>query len=113
MVQLRENEAKYRKKNIPIVIITGQKKEPVQKWLEKNPMPFPFLIDAEKKVIKEFDVYNPLSIDSFRIAYPSLFLISADQEVVYAYVGKNQFDRPEEEAVYQQVHQLLADTLEE
>lgn len=76
-------------------------------------MPFPFLIDEDRSVIKAFDVYNPLSIDAYKIAHPSLFLISEDQKVVYAYVGKNQFDRPTDDQVYEQVHQFLTNTLEE
>lgn len=37
-------------------------------------MPFPFLIDADRVVIKAFDVYNPFNIDAFRIAHPSLMM---------------------------------------
>jgi methyl-accepting chemotaxis protein len=74
-------------------------------------MPFPFLIDQEREVIKAFDVYNPINIDAFRIAHPSLFLISPEGKIIYAYVGKNQKDRPSQDETYQQVHRLLSNTL--
>jgi methyl-accepting chemotaxis protein len=108
---LRESANQYEKLGIPIVVIVGQKKESVQKWLESNPMPFPFLIDQDREVIKAFDVFNPINFDAFRIAHPSLFLISSEGKIVYAYVGKNQKDRPSQDETYKQVHRLLSNTL--
>jgi peroxiredoxin len=96
---------------IAIVVIVGQNKQAAAKWLEKNPMPFPFLIDADRSVIKQFDVYNAISFDAFRLAHPSLFLIDADGKIVYSYVSSNQFDRPTENETFEKVHELLADTV--
>lgn len=98
---------------IPIVVIAGQKQESVKKWLKDHPMPFPFLIDEDRKVIKAFDVYHPFGIDALNIAHPSMFLISADQKVVYAYIGKNQRDRPTNELTERKIHELLSDTFNE
>jgi peroxiredoxin len=109
---LRKNAWKYEKLNVPIVVIAGQKRQVVKKWLEKNPMPFPFLIDEDRAVIKAFDVYHPIGLDAYKIAHPSMFLISADQKIVYAYVGKNQSDRPSDDLTHQKVHELLSDALE-
>lgn len=108
---MRENASKYEKLGIRIVVIVGQKIQNVSAWLQDNPMPFPFLIDADRSVIKQFDVYNPFHIDAFRIAHPSLFLLSSEGKVVYSYVGKNQSDRPTQEDTFSQVHALLSDTL--
>lgn len=58
-----------------------------------NPYEFLFLVDETRSVIKQFDVFNPINVDAFRIAHPSMFLIS-NQTVEYAYVGSNQWDRP-------------------
>lgn len=96
-----------------IAVVVGQKREAVERWVENHPMPFPVLIDEQRSVIKAFDVYHPLGIDAFRIAHPSLFLLSEDQNVVYAYVGKNQKDRPSQDETYEKVHQYLARTLDE
>lgn len=81
-------------------------------WLEENPMPFPFLIDEDRKVIKQFDVYHPIGIDAFNIARPSLFLISAKQSIAFAYVGKNQFDRPSEDLTSRKVQELIHHTVD-
>lgn len=99
---------KYEKLGIPIVVIAGQTKEAAAKWLEKSPMPFPFLLDVDRGVIKQFDVYNPVSFDAFRLAHPSLFLIDGHRKIVYSYVSSNQFDRPTDNATYEKVHELLA-----
>jgi peroxiredoxin len=96
--------------NIPIIIVVGQKREAVSKWLEKNPMPFPLLIDENRSVTKSFNVYHPFGIDAFKIAHPSLFLISEEGKVVYSYVGKHQADRPSQEKTYKLVHDLLSAT---
>ena len=106
-MQLRENTSKYEELGIKIVVIAGQKKEAVAKWLSENPMPFPFLIDEERAVIKAFDVYNRINIDAFRLAHPSLFFIDEQGKVVYSYVSSNQFDRPKDHDVYNKVQQYL------
>ncbi|BCJ87502.1 hypothetical protein skT53_24870 [Effusibacillus dendaii] len=107
---MRDHAAKYQELGVSILVIAGQKIESARQWLSQHPLPFPFLVEADRSVIISFDVYNPIHIDAFRIAHPSMFLISADGKIVYAYVGKNQRDRPTDEETYLQVHQLLADT---
>ncbi|MCT8139452.1 redoxin domain-containing protein [Anaerobacillus sp. CMMVII] len=109
---MRENVAKYKELGVNIFVIAGQNKSSAAKWLEKNPMPFPFLIDADRSVIKQFDVYNPISFDAFRLAHPSLFLVDSDGKIVYSYVSSNQFDRPTENATYEKVHDLLAKSID-
>jgi peroxiredoxin len=108
---LKKNADKYKKMNVPIIIIVGQKRDAVKKWLEANPMPFPFLIDEERSVIKSFDVYHPFGLAAYKIAHPSLFLISKEGKVVYSYVGENQADRPSNEQTYEVVHDLLSETI--
>lgn len=74
-------------------------------------MPFPFLIDEDREVIKSFDVFHPFGLAAYKIAYPSLFLISETGKIVYAYVGETQTDRPKENDVYAEVHHLLSETI--
>ncbi|HET7658059.1 MAG TPA: redoxin domain-containing protein [Bacillales bacterium] len=112
MGQLRQNAKKYEELGVSILVIAGQKRENVKQWLEQNPMPFPFLIDEDRAVIKSFDVYHPIGLDAFNIAHPSLFLISAEQTISFAYVGKNQFDRPSDDLTNQKVHELLSKTID-
>lgn len=98
---------------IPIVIVVGQKRKAVKKWMEENPMPFPFLIDENREVIKAFDVYHLIGKDALNIAHPSMFLVSEDQRIAFAYVGKNQADRPSDDLTHRKVHDLLSNTLDD
>jgi peroxiredoxin len=73
-------------------------------------MPFPFLIDETRDVIKAFNVYHPFGIDAYKIAHPSTFLIDQEGQVAFAYVGKHQADRPSFESTYNEIVNLLDDT---
>lgn len=107
LAQLKEKAHVFHDLDIPIFIIVGQKREAVKSFLLKNPMPFPFLIDETREVIKAFDVYHPFGFDAYKIAHPSTFLIDQAGRVAFAYVGKHQADRPSFEATYQEVAALL------
>lgn len=79
--------------------------------MDEHPMPFPVLIDEDRSVIKAFDVYNPIGVDAFRIAHPSMFLVSAEGTILFAYVGENQADRPTDDLTYDKVNNLISDTM--
>jgi peroxiredoxin len=110
LAQLKEKAQVFSDLDIPVLVIVGQKKEAVERWLEKNPMPFPFLIDETRDVIKAFNVYHPFGIDAYKIAHPSTFLIDQEGQVAFAYVGKHQADRPSFESTYNEIVNLLDDT---
>ena len=63
------------------------------KFLQKNPVSFPFLLDEDRKVTKSYGVYTALSYDSINIAHPTTVAIDPSGKIVYVYVGSNQFDR--------------------
>lgn len=70
-------------------------------------MPFPMLIDEDRRVTKAFDVFHAIGIDAFRIAHPSMFLVTEEGTVEYLYVGKNQTDRPTHEQTLKAVMEVL------
>jgi peroxiredoxin len=72
-------------------------------YLHKNPLPFPMLIDEDRQVMKQFEVFNRFSWDAFHLAHPSAFLIDPQGQVCYSFVASNQWDWPRT--------QLLADEL--
>lgn len=106
-MQLSKDESKYEKLGVKIIVIAGQKKQSALRWLAKNPLPFPLLIDEDRSVIKAFDVYNRISFDAFRLAHPSLFIVDKNGEVYFSFVSSNQFDRPTDDLVFEQVEQLI------
>ncbi len=89
-----------------LVFVAGQKKEGIMGaggYFEKHALSTPFLLDQRREVIKAYGVYKPFGLDGINVAHPSTFVIDAAGKVRWAYVGKNQFDRPDPEEVLKQV----------
>ncbi|HEY0564917.1 MAG TPA: redoxin family protein [Terriglobales bacterium] len=62
-------------------------------YLSKHPIPFPFLLDEDRRVTRAYGVYVGFNHESINIARPATFVVASDQGVRYVYIGKNQFDR--------------------
>ena len=70
------------------------------KYLEKNPISSPFLLDEDCSVTKAYGLYHRCGMDAFNIAHPATLVIDRDRTVRYIYRGENQHDRaPFEEAL--------------
>ncbi len=78
-----------------VVGIVGQDSRTTEDFLARNPLPFPLLPDPDREVVKQFGVFQRLSLEGFRIAYPSTLIIDEEGIVRYCYVGESQFDRPD------------------
>src|ERR1700736_4477542 len=64
-----------------------------EKFLEKNPVSFPFLLDQDRAVTKVYGVYKAMGIDSINIARPATFVLDANGKIRYLYLGSDQMDR--------------------
>lgn len=63
-------------------------------------LPFPILCDENRAVIKEYGVWHPIGLDAINIARPASFLIdSRTRNIRYMFVGSNQFERADLEAI--------------
>jgi peroxiredoxin len=79
-----------------LVYIAAEKKNGMfnpMKFLDKHPVSFPFLLDEDRAVTKNYGVYHRLGIDAINIARPATFVIGCDQTIRYLYVGASQVDR--------------------
>jgi peroxiredoxin len=63
------------------------------KFLEKNPVSFPFLFDEDRVVTKNYGLYHLIGMDALNIAHPATLVIDRDRTVQYIYRGDNQHDR--------------------
>jgi peroxiredoxin len=86
-----------------ILGVVGQDRDDLADFLARQPLPFPLLGDADRAVMRAYNVFNALSLDAFRVAHPSAFLIDPAGVIRYSYVASNQFDWPQTS--------LLAETL--
>ena len=87
-----------------LVFIAAEKRGGIfkpEKFLERQPTPFPFLLDEDRKVTKSYGIYVAMNIESINIARPACFVIDRNGVIKYLYLGKNQFDRAPMDEVMQ------------
>lgn len=70
-----------------------------EKFLEKQPVSFPFLLDEDRSVTRSYGVYQAIGKDGFNIAHPATLVVDRSGKIRFLYVGKNPFDRAPMEQV--------------
>jgi peroxiredoxin len=79
-----------------LAFIAAEKRDGVfkpSKFLEKNPVSFPFLLDEDRVVTKNYGLYHLIGMDALNIAHPATLVIGRDRTIHYIYRGDNQHDR--------------------
>jgi peroxiredoxin len=69
-----------------MVTISTDSTDALKKYQVDTGVPFMMLSDAEKKVIKEYDLYNPSERDG--VAVPAMVVINRSGIVRYSHVQK-------------------------
>ena len=64
-----------------------------EKYLEEHPISFPFLLDEDRRVTKDYGIYHRIGVDAFNIARPATFVVDLAGTVRYAFVGSDQHER--------------------
>ena len=64
-----------------------------EKFLAEHPVSFPFLLDEDRRVTKQYGIHQRLGTDAINIARPSTFVIDATGVIRFRHVGTNQTDR--------------------
>jgi peroxiredoxin len=80
------------------------------KYLEENPVSFPFLLDEDREVTKAYGLYHAFVHDAFRIAHPATLVLDRSGVVRYIYRGRNQLDRAPMQEVLATLHGLEGPT---
>lgn len=76
------------------------------KFLEKNPISFPFLLDEDRVVTKLYGLHHAFGADAVNIARPATFVIDRGGVVRYLYRGENQHQRAPIDEVLKAVIEL-------
>jgi len=76
------------------------------KFLEKNPVSFPFMLDEDRSVTKSYGLYHRFGMDALNIAHPATLVIDSERNVRFIYRGDNQSDRAPLEQVMSTVKKL-------
>lgn len=109
MARFEPLQKHFQERQVAVAFIAGQKKDGplgAGRYFKKHALPYPYLLDQPRDVIKAYGVYRPVGVDGIRTAHPSTFLIDRSGRVRWIYVGENQFDRPAPETVLEQVSTL-------
>lgn len=96
MAQLELYKKELDQRGASLVYIAAEKRDGVWnpvKYLEHNPISFPFLLDEDRAISKAYGLYHLLSHDAFRIAHPATLVIDTRGAAVYIYRSEDQYDR--------------------
>ncbi len=107
MTQFESRKADFQRVGAAVWYIAAEKRRGMfdpEKFFEKNPNSFPFLLDEDRTVTKAYGVYHRFGIDAWNIAHPASFVVGTDLKIKYLYVGQTQLDR----APLEQVLEALA-----
>lgn len=92
-----------------LVYIAAEKRHAIfrpERFLEKHPISFPFLLDEDRSVTKAYGLYHRLGADAIHIAHPATLLVDRAGTVQYIYRGANQHDRAPMELVMAAIKNL-------
>lgn len=109
MAQFESEKQKIAKAGAQLVYVAAERRDGVWrpgKFLEKRPISFPFLLDEDSAVTKEYGLYHAIGIDAFDIAHPATLVIDHSGTVRWIYRGDNQHDRAPLEDVLKAVREI-------
>jgi peroxiredoxin len=95
--------------HIELAYVAAEKREGAfkpGKFLAKNPVSFPFLLDEDRSVTKSYGLYHRFGMDALNIAHPATLVIDQERNVRFIYRGDNQSDRAPLEQVIATVKKL-------
>jgi peroxiredoxin len=96
MAQFESLVAEFESLGAHVAYIAAEKRngifKPV-KFLEKNPISFPFVLDEDRRVTKEYGLYHRVATDALNIAHPATLVIDKSMMIRYLYRSSNQLDR--------------------
>ena len=102
MTQFESEKSEIARAGAELTYIAAEKRRGVfkpAKFLEKNPLSFPFLLDEDRSVTKAYGLYHCCGMDALNIAHPATLVIDRSRTVRFVYRGCNQHDRASLETV--------------
>ena len=106
MAQLEMAKDEIAQTGAQLVYIAAEKGDGVwnpKKFLQQHPVSFPFLLDEDRRVTKNYGLYHRLGKDAINIAHPGTLVVDRNGVIRFIYVGKDQKDRASWESVIKAV----------
>jgi peroxiredoxin len=89
-VELRSNYEAFQSAKVKVVALAVTSVEAVDSLQQGLGIPYLMLADPDHQVSEDYGVYDLLGDG---LAAPSVFIISADGQIVWRYIGQNSADR--------------------
>lgn len=96
MAQLESQKREIDAAGARFAYIAAEKRDGVwrpETFLAKHPISFPFLLDEDRTVTKEYGLHHAIGTDALNIAHPATLVIDRSGAVRWIYRGDNQHDR--------------------
>ncbi len=96
MAQFGPVADRFRNAGAAVLFIAAEKRGGLfkpERYLAEHPAEFPFLLDEDRQVTKQYGVYHRLGLDAINIARPATFVIDSSGIVRWIYIGASQTDR--------------------
>ncbi len=84
MADYRDHYPEIRAGGADVVAVSVDRPEQSERLRRELALPFTILSDADRRVVKEWDIFNPREHGG--IAKPAIFVIEADRSVAFASV---------------------------
>jgi|SRR5690242_7342853 len=94
-----------------VVYIAAEKREGMfkpERFLEKNPVSFPFVLDEDRSVTKAYGLHHRIGKDALNIAHPATLVIDRQGVVQFIYRGDGQHDRAPFEPIFETLKKLAS-----
>jgi peroxiredoxin len=99
-VELQRNYERFTALGAEIVALSTETLETSTRMTKGQGIEYPVLADPEHQVIEAYGVYDLLGD---RRATPSVFIVDEEGTITWRYVGQNTQDRPDVEAILEQL----------
>jgi len=102
MAQFESLKQQFADAGVTVIFVAAEKRAGMfkpERFFQKHPSSFPFLLDEDRSVTKAWGVYQRLGSDAINIARPATFIVDSRGTVRWIYVGTSQHDRASIEAV--------------
>lgn len=77
-----------------VVGIACQSPRWARRSLERDPWPYPLLLDVDRKVVKAYGTYQLLGFDGVHLARMSVYVIDGEGVIRWIYRSRTQWDVP-------------------
>ena len=102
---MRDDHDRFTELGAKVVAVSAESPSAADSFLQKTPLPFPIVIDADHETFDAYDVVNRMMSLGQR---PGLFVIDAEGVVRFDSIGTQQWQIPSDEQVLDVVRALRA-----